>query len=161
MLLCVIRCFYSMESLPLMLMLLTTAVPTLAPKLTLVATFTLLTKMTKVPEDPANARWCFTLSALTPPVTVHPWLNGGREIIPPALAEACPRDRWVGYILRGNAACPPAMHPDWHVSKLFGGTTLAAPDLGRFCLYDWTGAGAPLVGALLRLGHRRGAVIVE
>lgn len=64
------------------------------------------------------------------------------EPIQPALA--CPNTLWVGRVPAG-ASCPEATSDGWDESALFPGATGM---LGRFCRYEWTGAGAADVDAL-------------
>lgn len=90
--------------------------------------------------------------ALTPAVSPQPWASGGTEAGGGPLGEACPGQRWIGYQrLPGPVpACPVALDARWSVSKLFGPQTHVgwAPDLDRFCKYEWTADGAPKLTAL-------------
>lgn len=66
-------------------------------------------------------------------------------------SEVCTDTRWVGRVNSG-AACPAAPAP-WSTSRLFGATAQvdSRGDLGRYCLYVWTGTAPPTAPQLALL----------
>lgn len=65
---------------------------------------------------------------------------GAREKGVLSTAE-CPGTRRVGF-WTGAGSCP-AQTAVWRGGRMFNATLPAEPELARYCLYDWAGAGAP------------------
>lgn len=93
----------------------------------------------------------FSTYSYTDPV----WLTAGKEAST-VLPDACPSDRWIGYLIASSPGPCPAMAAGaggtWARSKLLLSSSGALPTpLQRFCLYQWTspGSGPPDTSVLV------------
>ncbi len=84
---------------------------------------------------PAQQRECARLRAAGAPLPFY--CGGVEDVLPPALAQACPDNQWVAYRL-ASAPCPvvtaPPMLGTWVKSEPFAGSI---PALERYCGYRW------------------------